>query len=258
MNIGPFHRFLDPSVTLGQITIQPWSEPPALPAPTGIDHWLFERPLTSGVALAIFALACFLVLRSRGKQRLALVVGGGLATAACGAALAGMLVTTDRERIADQTGALIDAVARGDVRTVDGLLSDRMVFILGGRSGVVGAAEPSRPGAGRGDTGAGAGNTDQSPDKRWALVGVGAVGSRVDLTDHESTLKRAVLDGRGVGRTQARITVKEPKMGFAISWWQFTWHREGDAWRVRTLELLSVNGKKPGPEVEADVRRLTK
>ncbi len=247
MDIGPFFSRLELPGSLvrglAQMTPQIWSDPPPLPAPPALEHWLFERPWTGGLGLLAAAAMGFLVLRSRGKQRPAALVGGALALAGVGVAASGMLVTTDRERIAALSAELVDAVARGDADTADRLLSDRLILDIGQAP----AREPES-----------ASNEGPSADKRWALAGVALFRGQLNLTDRSVTLARAVMDAEGVGRTQVRVTVSEPKFGFGITWWEFTWRRDAAGWRVRRLDLLTLNGRKPGGEVASELRSLTK
>ena len=256
MNIGPFASILDlPGALLGQVLRQPWSEPPPLPAPPQLEHWLFERPLTSGGVLLAFAAISFLVFRARGRVREGGIIGGALLALAVGAALAGVLITTDRERIAERTERLIDAIAAGDVASAEGMLSDRLAMNLGRDAGQEAESVASRAGGGERVEAGGAG---VSPDKRLALAGVALFGKQIALSDRTTTLRRAAMDGRDSGRTQARITVTEPSMGFAITWWQFAWEREGGVWRVRAIDLLTFNGRPPGGMVDSALRRWTK
>lgn len=247
MDIGPFFSQLElPALLvrgLAQITPQIWSDPPPLPPPPALQHWLFERPWTGGLGLLAAAALVFFVLRSRGKERAAGLAGGALGLAGVAVAAAGMLVTTERERIASLSADLVDAVARGDADAADRLLSDRLILDVGQAP----AGEPQS-----------ASKDGPSADKRWALAGVALFRGQLNLSDRSVTLARAVMDGEGVGRTQVRVTVSEPKFGFGITWWEFTWRRDASGWRVRRLDLLTLNGKKPGGEVASELRSLTK
>ncbi|MFG0325711.1 MAG: hypothetical protein ACF8SC_00380 [Phycisphaerales bacterium JB037] len=215
--------------SLAQISFERAEFDPAADPPM-VSHMLFEQPWYLVGAMMLVGVAAFLWFRSRGRSGrggmvllVAALVSGGVAASA-------ELVTTDRERVMGLTRELIDSARNPNAARLDRL--------LGPRGGVVverGSLELTR---------------DQlievvrSAERDGSFAGPGA---RFTIGELEIRKMRGEVLSPASALTQVNI-VGETGEGlmFPPSWWGIEWERDGDAWRVRVIELLWMQGTRFG------------
>jgi len=194
--------------------------PGPLSDPAGLERWLFERPLVTGLALAAFAVALFVLLNRRGKPGRAVAVGGGFMAAAVLAAAVGFLVETPRERMLRLSNELVDAVAAGRTADAAALLADDLVVAVG---------STPLPGGGA-----------------LARSALESFGDRVRVTEHVVTDESARVGDPPTGGLTQFLVRATTDVGPGSAWVRLTWRKGADgAWRVAMLEVLRINGQSP-------------
>lgn len=207
--------------------------PPRLPGPPQATHWLLERPLTVGVALAALGALLFFVFARRTQVKQGAIAGGGVLALGVAMFVLGTVVTTDRERLIRGTEGFVRAVEEGDRDQAAALLSDRLTVRMG-------------------DTGSGL-------DRDWVLGAVELVGAGMEFERFGLGGMQATIDREGVGYTQFRVSTREARAGQSISWWKMEWRRDRDGeWRAYDLELLLMNGRRPAGGVAERLRMLAR
>lgn len=198
-----------------------FSDPPSLPSPPALEHWLYEQPWVSAVLLGLVGVVACVVLFKAEKRRwawLVLLIGIGLATANV---LVAQFVETPREKLSRFTVQLIESVKRGDAITVDTMLADAVVLdLLGSRSG----------------------------RKKADIVREVANGAAKRYGADTATIGRvsATMDGSFSGRTQAKVAVDLARgEGFDAGGLGTTWLLEWRAdaagnWRVWTIDAQQI------------------
>ncbi|MFN0132083.1 MAG: hypothetical protein ACKVW3_06075 [Phycisphaerales bacterium] len=191
-----------------------------LPSAPAFERFVLIQPWPLVGVLALAGLAVAFAVRSRWRVALA-----GLLGALAGMVLAaGMMVTTDREKIAAATRALVDATARADIGALAPMLAADVRFVSE-------LALPGVPGVGIG------------LDRDQLLKQVAdKLGREWTLKEHSVLEVQSTLDGPSAGRTQVRVRVVPEATGFPnASWWRIDWRREGDGtWRVIGIRPLHV------------------
>lgn len=180
------------------------------------------QPWPLAAALALAGLAVAFMVRARWRVPIA----GALGALAGATLAAGILVTTDRERLVTTTRDLIDATARANTIALAGMLAPDARLVVD-----VPIAE-----AGLRPTGAGI--------ERDAILKLVAdtLGGQWPLKEHDILEVQSTLVGPGVGRTQVRVRAVLEAIGLPIaSWWRIEWRRDPDgSWRAVGVRLLHV------------------
>lgn len=221
MVIGSFGGLLDLLPAPGALLAQaPWASPPQLPAPPEIQRWLFERPLTAGAVLLVFALVAMVGGRFQGRPRAGMLVGLGFLAAGALIAILSVAITTDRERILDRSRAVMDAIRAGDTAAAPAYFADTVTAVVAGGSAGL--------------------------DREWVTDVVALFPDQLVIESAKVQERRAAIDGDGLGRTQVFVRGGPKGASANLTWWQFSWRRspEGD-WRIHSMDLLLLNGKAP-------------
>lgn len=189
-----------------------------LPSPPLIERFLFEQPLMPVMVLAVIAIVAAVAFARLGRRRRGLLVAGVLAAIAGGVYVTASLVTTQRERLLEQTEALIGAAATLDIATLQGLLSEdarlatsgdiaRVLPSIDGRADIIDQAERSLRGQAR-------------------------------ISDWQIRDRQATIDGPNVGRTLVRVGVDGDAFSRThYSWWRLDWEMGPDGqWRCYVVD----------------------
>jgi len=203
-----------------------FSSPDPLPGPGFVELWLNQRSLLSGVGI-IFVGLVLLAGPARGMKRGWMVAAGVMAL---GAAIWGFgrVYTSDLEAVQGSTEAFYAAIEAGDRMTVDRLLASEVGIASGGTT---------LPGLGRGfvltgvDRAREAGVQRLAQEERQAQV-------YSDVSAKSQTYIRAVFSGAAP----------------ALVWVALDWRKEGEAWKVRGVDVLLINGRSPGQALLQAVR----
>ncbi|MFG0273652.1 MAG: hypothetical protein ACF8QF_01210 [Phycisphaerales bacterium] len=207
--------------TLAQASF--FQAPESIEGGGGVAALLFEQPVLIGGALAVVAVVAFLTLNRQEKARLGLLVGGAVLALAAGAALAGFLVETDRERVRARTVELVDATGDVDAARVSALLDDEVDLLMGGRR---------VPGIGR----------------QVILNAIGRLEGRFALAEARAVTTQASVDDDRRARTQVQVRATPEGGAPSLSWWLLNWSKDADdAWRITRIDCLLFNGQRPGP-----------
>jgi hypothetical protein len=199
---------------------------PQLPSPPLLAANLFESPWIVIVVLLLAGFVAFFILNARAKAR------HGLAALAAAVLLAGAvwltasLVTTERERLADRTRALINATANVQLSELRSMLAENAQVRLNGfllRSSRQSILD----------------DVDRVLAKQYPVKSVSI------------STPTAVVDGPNSARTQVRVSARVDNMSYDApvgSWWRIDWRRslsptgEGEGeWTVAGLEMLQID-----------------
>lgn len=183
--------------------------------------WLFEKPISSSLVVAIAAVIVVVLLHQRGRGRAALIAAGVGVLLTGGVFATGRLVETDRERIVSGARQFVGAVARADTRTVAGLLDDGVIVTVNGA--VV--------------TGVG---------KDRIVDIAGGMGHR-EIERHIVRIDSVQTRRGGSGRTNIGVFVSTRSAGAATSTWSLEWRRaeDGDRWVITVIDWLTIQGQPP-------------
>lgn len=231
MVIGAFPGLLDLIPQAGATLAQaPWAAPPQLPAPPEIQHWLFERPLTSGLVLLAIALIAVVGGRAQGRARYGRLVGAGIGALAGLVVLVSLLVTTDREKVHAATEAVMQAIRTGDAPGAEPFFADAVTFIAAG-----GAASVEKP---------------------WIMDTVDLFPDQLQIEGVKAPQRRVSVDGEGLARSQLQVRGGPSGATANLTWWQFSWRRAEDGqWQIHGMDLLLLNGKTPDPAIAALIQK---
>lgn len=194
--------------------------PPALEKDGGAAALLFERPLALAGAMLVLGVVAFLTLNRREKGRLGALVLGAFVVAAIGAAAAGYLVETPRERVRARTAALVHATGRADAPAVATLLSDEVDLLMGGQ----------RVPGGRG----------------VILAALAAIEGQYAPMEARVVSLQARVDSPTRARTQVQVRAAPEGGAPSLSWWLLNWSTDATGeWRITRIDGLLINGQRP-------------
>lgn len=187
-----------------------------------VERLLFENPwpLIGGVILAgAIAIAVF---NRRGATRPAVAVIASTVVFAAGVWLLARMVTTDRERIRDQTLALVDAVAKVDEPVLASLLADDLSLYL-----KVGSAA-----------------TENSLDRAATIDRARrTLGGPYRLKEWHVSDQDIVVSLPNATSTLNVVVIPEAAGLPVHSAWRVDWRRMPDgSWRAFAIELISMSG----------------
>ncbi len=195
-----------------------FSAPAPLSDPGGVELWLNQRSLVTGIALAFVGLVLLAgPARSikRGKTAALGVMVLGVAVWA-----GGRLYVSDHEEVQAAAEAFFTAVEQGDRNAADALMAPDVG---------VAAAGVQLPGAGRAfvlsgvDRAREGGLNGLAREERQTEV-------YTDVSAKTQTFLRASIAGAGP----------------TLTWVAIDWRKEGESWRVRGIDVLLINGQAPG------------
>ncbi len=233
----PVHSVLAVFFALGGAALaQPggtvWSEPPRLPSPPALSHYLFEAPLVPAMVAAGLSLAVAWSLLRAERPRQGLLAGLLGCLGALGLVVVGGVVETSRERVIERSLAIARAVGQGDGMAAGAWLAPNLYLKMG-------------------PTGSATGSDDREVVIRAARM----FPERVRLEAFAAPSGHAVVDTPTTARTRLRVRTGGG-MGPSLSWWQLGWRLDPDGeWRVYTIELLLFNGETPPTGFSDEARR---
>jgi len=196
--------------------------PPDVHAPV-LRVWLFESPAMPAAVLVVVGLAALSALRRSGKTRPGLITLGACAAVAAAMVVTSSLVTTDRERVREVSGAIIEAVAGNDTGAAGELMrptvSLRMAF---------GATAESR---------------------ESLLDQIGRLHTEATVRGARVLESRVDVRSPTVAVAYVRVKVDGSVSGFPIppySWWKMSYAIDGEpsshAWRLAAIEPEFIVG----------------
>lgn len=212
-----------PIVLIAQISpFGPQPNIPPLPPPPLLTSLLLEHPAPLVGALGIAAVVAFAILNARGRARQAGIAGLALLLAAAGLYTLATLIQTDREKISEETKALIGAAAHADSRALDAQMAPTCRLYTS-----LPIPEFTVPSDGLG--------------KAAILDGVVKAMGQQHHVDEAAVLElQAAIDGPTSGRTQVRVRTTIDKVP-VFSWWRITWQRGSDGdWKAAAIEPLHL------------------
>lgn len=195
-----------------------FSAPDPLAAPGGVEVWLNQRSLVTGIALSFLGLV-LLAGPARSVKRGWM---GALGVILVGAAVWGFgeVYVSDREAVQEASEAFYAAVETGDRAAAERLLGDEVGVAAGGNV---------LPGAGRGFV---LGGID-----RAAAAGLSRLAREESQVEVYSDVS---------AKTQTFIRAQFAGAGPSLVWVAMDWRKDGEAWRVRGIDILLINGQSPG------------
>lgn len=189
-----------------------------LPSPPLLERFLFEQPLLPVVVLAVLAIVAAIAFARLGQRRRGLLVAGVLAVLAGGVYATAFMVTTQRERLLEQTEALIGATATLDSAALQRLLTDDARLPT---SGDIARVQPS-------------------VDGRDEIIDLAELRLRgqTQISDWRIRDRQATIDGPNVARTLIRVGVDGDTFSRThYSWWRLDWEKGADGqWRCYTID----------------------
>lgn len=220
---SPRHFAISPfplPLTLAQLMIAPGlQEPPTLPDPPFVEHWLFENPFPLVGILLALAIAIVVFGRERLSPKPLAGIVALLLLLASAAWLTATFVVTDREQIRARARQLVAAVATAKPQDVDPLLSeDAALYAF------------------------------FTPDKGFSKSEILEMVQK-DMTGvyrlHDHTVRevRVLIEGPRVARSHVLVMMDpEESRVQTWSWWRLDWVRDQDQWRVHAIEPISIQG----------------
>lgn len=191
--------------------------PPPLPDPPALESWLFERPAALAVVLLVIGIITIFALNRAGKPKQGLWALGGFVIAAISAAVTSHLVVTERERLADATRGLVEAIVTADTRDASARIDADAEVVVRPLSLTFRYDEVIRRIG-----------TDMTTTYRVAEHRIGRV--------------QAVVDGPNTARTQVRVVAAQQGGRRAGTWWLLHWRLGTDGiWRLYLAECLRID-----------------
>lgn len=191
----------------------------SLPSPPLVEAWLFEMPWVPASVLVVLALVMLVALNRRAQLRAGVIACSAMVGAAVVILAAGLLVETTREELKRLNIEFIGAFVAGDSQRVGELVSERMVFTVGGSA----------------ETGFG----------RTEAVRSAAEVERLQIRGYSIDWRGAAVEGARSARTRFLIRVESGLGGMTFLVWEFGWVKEEESWRITALRLQRVNGNAP-------------
>ena len=195
-----------------------FAAPEALAEPGFVQTWFLERSMVTGIAVMVLGLIV-LAGPGRGMKRGWMVALGIMAI---GGAVWGVgeVVETDREAVLAGADAFYSAIGSAD------------------RAGAEAFMGP--------EVGLAAAGALLARDGRGLILG------GIERLRDADLKELAVIDRQGESisaqsaRTQTQLRAVFPGGGPNLVWVVLDWRRESDAWRVRGVDLVMLNGQSPG------------
>lgn len=211
---------LTPALAQGPLSLD-LPDPPALPAPSAIDRYLFESPTLPIALLLLAAVVVLVVFHNRDQLKRGGLIAGICAALALIIFLTAHFVQTQREAMQEAARALVRAVSQGDTAAADQRLSpDAALYIFLAPTGM---------------------DRDRILDQLVNFRPGGAYAvSEVALLDIASA-----PDTENSGRVQLKVRVTSAANGVPnLSWWSLEMTRAtADApWQARGIAPLSITG----------------
>jgi ketosteroid isomerase-like protein len=195
---------------------------PDLEQPAALVRYTLENPYPAAVVGGLAAIVAFYVLVQAGKAKAGLIAAVILLAIGGGVFGLASAVETSRERVMQQSTALVDAAATGREQAVADLLADDVRLRVAERPFSVG---------------------------RGAILSlVGRVGTQNLVSSYSLNEVRA---GRVEGDqliTQAQVSAAASGGGGSWpTWWQLHWTRTADGdWKVSEIVWLTLGPTRPG------------
>jgi hypothetical protein len=225
-------------LTLGQLLVD--SPVPMLPEAGVFERFVLESPWLLVGVVVFLALAAFLAFNKAGKLRQGVIsLVAGLVVAGLAAVL-GMAITTERERLQMRTRDLVRLTADANTSELKDYLDPHVKF-------------------------SGISEVGSLHERDVLLESVRRyLGEMFKVRSHSLSRVGATIDGENVARTQVRVWVhvdKDAAMYDAPigSWWRIDWRRDPVAgaapgradygpWRVSRVSLMQLDGLGVAPE----------
>jgi hypothetical protein len=200
---------------------------PMLPKPPVLELVFFESPLLLCGSLVVVAIIILVLGNRHGRLRPAGVAAAGMViVAGVIFALAGAVETT-REHLAGRTRALVDLVARADLSELSQQLDAKCQLRLG--------------------------LSGPAMDRSSLLAAVGRYpGSEFPISEHSVLEVHAVIDGKNLARTQARLRLRTKSTLYDLPvtcWFRIDWRADLspdgtplEPWRVAGVTLVQLDG----------------
>jgi hypothetical protein len=186
-----------------------------------IDYYILEHPVLGMLAAMLVGIVAAEILRRLGKGRAA--AWTLVASAVLGAAIIvlGVRIETPRERVTAATRTFVEAVAAAKPGDVEKLLGDRVTFRTDGR-------------------------VNSTLTRDWVVGVTRGLGGA--FKSHSVEVQDVMLSNDATmaqTRFLSRAEFAYGSWGFVPSTWEFTWRRPPgtDAWRVTSIECLTIYGK---------------
>lgn len=198
-----------------------------LPSPPILERVLFEAPFPAMGGVALAGAVAFIILNRTGKARVGLLAAGAAVALAGLIYLVSVLVTTEREVLAQRTRALIAAAATANTGDLATLLDARVDFILAG------------------------GSVDRT---RVIDLVAENINRRVTITSYDIGAVTASIDGENVARTQVRVWIRSDAALYDAptgSTWRLDWRRDlpppgattpHGPWLVSAITPMQIDG----------------
>ncbi len=203
-----------------------FSAPDPLAQPGGVEVWLNQRSAITGVALALIGLI-LLAGPLRGVKR-GWLIGAGVVLLGAGVWGFGRFYVSDYEAVQEASAAFYAAVENGDRAAAEGLLASE-----------VGVAA--------------AGAVLASDGRGFLLAGIDRARTggltRLALEDRQAEIYSATS-----AKTQTYLRAVFSGGGPTLVWAALDWRKEGEAWKVRGVDVLLINGRAPGQALMGALR----
>lgn len=189
-----------------------------LPGPGTFEHYVLVSPWVAMGALGVAGFAALVILNTRARAGLGLVLLGVAALLAAGVYLASTLVETTGEKLAARTRDLVDACVKVDESALRDLVSTDVVLdvpVSAGLQGLDGLLSVLR---------------QYIP--------------RYEIREHSVGALAWSIDGDNAARTRARVTAEPEATRLPHSTWLLiSWRKTADGqWKVRTITAEQIDG----------------
>lgn len=195
--------------------------PPPLPTTTGLAHYTLESPWALALVLVVAAGLCWMFVVPMSRGRAGRIGAAVLALLGIGVVVLANLVDTPREKVQHAVVGLVDAIATGDTRRADALLTPAAaIYDFEGSSPIDKASILERV------------STDFGH------------GGKYELADRAVLEAQIAVDSAASAKTQIKVRVSSKDWGGPyISWWRMDLSRDGDGpWRVSGIQPISLPG----------------